>query len=70
MAIEDYIASILTQLDIDGDGETDPLTDGLLTMRYLFGFRGATLTAGAVDAANCTRCSAPAIEAHLDTLDG
>lgn len=36
------------QLDIDGDGEAGPLTDGLLLIRYLFGFSGEALVAGAV----------------------
>jgi phosphoheptose isomerase len=58
----------LAVLDIDGDGETGALTDGLLVLRYLFGFTGATLVAGAIDAANCTRCDAAAIEAYLQTL--
>ena len=35
-------------LDIDGDGATDALTDGLLVLRYQFGFTGATLITGAV----------------------
>ena len=34
--------------DIDGDGETEALTDGLLVLRYLFGFSGTTLSEGAV----------------------
>ena len=34
--------------DIDDDGELDALTDGLLILRYLFGFSGSTLTEGAV----------------------
>ena len=34
--------------DIDGDGSTLPLTDGLLIIRYLFGFQGSALVAGAV----------------------
>ena len=55
-------------LDIDGNGTTAPLTDGLLVLRFLFGFTGATLTSGAVDAAGCARCTAPAIEAYLETL--
>ena len=37
-------------LDIDDDGTTMPLTDGILILRYLFGFRGSTLIAGAVGA--------------------
>jgi len=35
-------------LDIDHDGVVDALTDGLLALRYLFGFGGVSLTAGAV----------------------
>ena len=35
-------------LDIDGNGQADALTDGILAVRYLFGFRGAELTAGAL----------------------
>jgi hypothetical protein len=50
-------------LDIDGNGSVAPLTDGLLVLRYLFGFTGGTLISGAVDLTGCTRCTAPAIEA-------
>jgi hypothetical protein len=50
--------------DIDGDAAIGALTDGLLVLRYLFGFRGATLITGAVGA-GCTRCTAPAIESYL-----
>jgi hypothetical protein len=50
-------------LDVDGDGDFLPLTDSLLILRYTFGFRGATLTSGAVGP-NCTRCDATAIEAY------
>ena len=53
-------------IDIDGDGESQPLTDGLLVLRRLFGFSGATLVNGAVDLLNCTRCDAPAIGGFLD----
>jgi hypothetical protein len=53
--------------DIDANGSLAPLTDGLLVLRYLFGFRGATLVANVVGP-GCTRCSAPAIEAYLASL--
>jgi DNA-binding beta-propeller fold protein YncE len=56
--------------DIDGDGSVDPLTDGLLLLRYSFGFTGPTLITGAVDLVNCTRCTAAAIEAFLAALGG
>ena len=56
-------------LDIDGNGEFDALTDGLLIIRYAFGFAGETLTAGAVDLDNCQRCTAAEIEARLAYVD-
>ena len=35
-------------LDVDKDGETKALTDGLIILRYLFGFRGESLTQNAL----------------------
>jgi hypothetical protein len=58
---------IPTALDVDGDGTTAPLTDGLLVLRFLFGFTGTTLTGGAVDP-DCTRCDAAAIVPYLTGL--
>jgi hypothetical protein len=52
--------------DIDADGQTDALTDGLLKLRWMFGFSGGTLTTGAVDTQSCTRCSAADISAYLN----
>ena len=63
-----YVIEWPHSLDVDGDGETQPLTDGLLFLRYLFGFTGTTLVSGAVDEANCTRCSAAAIKSFLDLM--
>ena len=54
--------------DVDGDGAVEPLTDGVLLLRHTFGFTGATLIGGAVDLANCTRCTAPGIEAFIEAL--
>ena len=34
--------------DIDKDGKSQPLTDGLLIMRHLFGFSGESLTQGVI----------------------
>jgi hypothetical protein len=50
--------------DVDGDGAVAPLTDGLLVLRFMFGFRGAALINSAVGP-NCTRCTAPAIESWI-----
>jgi hypothetical protein len=66
--IEDHLGAHLEALDIDVDGETDALTDGLLAMRWLFGFRGGELIDGAVDTVECDRCTAPEIEAYLGGL--
>jgi hypothetical protein len=55
-------------LDVDGDGELVALSDGLLALRWLFGLRGQALISGAVDG-DCTRCTAPEIEAHLQQHD-
>lgn len=54
-------------LDIDGDGKAAPLTDGLLVIRYLFGFRGDSLVNGAV-AASATRTTAEEIEPAIEAL--
>ena len=64
-AIAPYITGLGLLLDVDGDGQTLPLTDGLLVLRYLFGFTGTTLTGGAVNLVGCTRCNAAAIEPDL-----
>ena len=53
-------------LDIDNDGSTEALTDGLLIIRHLFGFSGDALISGAVGM-NAERASAEAISAHLTT---
>jgi hypothetical protein len=37
-----------TMLDIDANGALGPLSDGLLILRYVFGFTGNALTAGAL----------------------
>ena len=65
----DTIASYLTdadsQLDIDGDGESKPLTDGLLLIRYLFGFSGDSLISGAIGT-GATRDTADEVEAYIE----
>ena len=54
-----------TLLDVDGNLQADPLTDGILLLRYFFGFRGAALTIGAVAMPGCTRCDAMSIETFI-----
>ena len=65
--IEAYLPTVLGALDIDGNGSVEPLTDGLLILRYLFGFRGATLDQRAV-APGAPRDTPAEIEAYIATL--
>ncbi|MEE9351199.1 MAG: PKD domain-containing protein, partial [Thiotrichaceae bacterium] len=59
-------ASTEFKLDIDGDGQVEPLTDGLLVLRYLFGFTSDTLIEGATQT-TCTRCAAPEIQSYISS---
>ena len=63
--IESYLQTNSVYLDIDDDGTTDALTDGLLLLRYLFGFTGQTLTEGAVSE-TASRASATEIGSYID----
>jgi hypothetical protein len=59
--------NVLAGLDVDGNGQFLPLSDGLLVLRFGFGFTGATLITGAVGA-GCTRCDSPSIVAYLESM--
>ena len=63
-AIAGYLTDADSQLDIDGDGESKPLTDGLLLIRYLFGFSGDSLISGAIGT-NATRKNPEAVSAYI-----
>ncbi|MEZ6061740.1 MAG: choice-of-anchor Q domain-containing protein [Planctomycetaceae bacterium] len=52
--------------DIDNDGEFLRDTDGILSLRFLAGFRNTALTTGAVGA-NARRSDAAAVQSFLDT---
>lgn len=62
--IASYLTDADSQLDIDADGESKPLTDGLLLIRYLFGFSGDSLVSGAIGT-DATRNTAEAVEAYI-----
>jgi hypothetical protein len=51
-------------LDVDGNGVADALSDGIVIVRYLFGFTGNALISGVVDP-NGSRNTAPLVEAYL-----
>ena len=57
----------LSVMDIDDDGTTQALTDGLLLIRYLFGFRGDALISNAIGQ-GATRTDAASIENHLNEM--
>ncbi len=65
--IAGYMTEGLTMMDVDGDGEALPLSDGLLIMRYLFGFEGDALINRAVSE-TATRKSATDIKQYLDQM--
>ena len=62
-----YLATIEDLLDVDGNGITDGLTDGILILRYLFGITGAGLTNGALGA-GAMRTTPAQIVAYLDLI--
>jgi hypothetical protein len=65
--IESRIATLGDLADIDGNGQIDALTDGLLTLRYLFGLEGEALIDGVV-APDATITSAADIEVCIGAL--
>ena len=65
--IEAYLESLEPELDLDGDGVVQPLTDGLILMRSLFGFSGEALISGAT-ALNAPNQTAEAIAVELGRL--
>jgi len=62
-----YLEEIRDQLDVDGNGMIDALTDAILYLRYLFGFTGEALTSGAVGA-GATRANAEQVIAYLESI--
>ena len=73
LEIQNNIGQVLNYADIDGNGEFDALTDGLLVLRYLFGLTGEAIVANAVST-NATRSSVLAVTQYISTympgLDG
>jgi hypothetical protein len=67
-AIDPYLDTLGSLLDVDGDGQVEPLTDGILILRWLFGFTGDPLVGGAFDADDCSRCDAATMGGYLGSL--
>ena len=53
-----------SQLDIDGDGESKPLKDGLMPIRSLFGFSGDSFISGPIGS-GAERDTAEEVEAFI-----
>ena len=65
--IQSRIDSFQPSLDIDNNGETDALSDGLIILRYLFGISSSSLIDGVLSP-DGTRTSLNDILACFDTL--
>ena len=59
--------SSIESLDVDGNGEYDALTDGLLVLRGLFGLTGSALVSNAV-ALDAQYTNAADIQARIESL--
>ncbi|HEX2464557.1 MAG TPA: hypothetical protein VHR17_08015, partial [Thermoanaerobaculia bacterium] len=59
--------AFVRELDIDDNTQVDPLTDGLLVLRRLFGFSGPSLVTGAVGN-GCLRCDSASIASYIDSI--
>ena len=68
-SISKKIDALDKELDIDGNGAIDALTDGLLLYRYLDGQRGQSLITGVISS-DATRKSFDEIETYLNSLAG
>jgi hypothetical protein len=66
-AVLAYLEAIRPRLDVDGNGQADALTDGLIIIRYLFGLRGNALIINAV-APNATRTGVADITTFVQDL--
>ncbi len=62
-----YLVTNNDQLDIDGNGSVDALTDGLLIIRELFGLSDSTLVTGVI-ASNATRITSSSVIEYMSTI--
>ena len=67
---QDDRADDLSILDVDGSGEVDALTDGLLLLRSMFGLTDDALATGVIDLTNCTECNAEGIDSYITSIKG
>ena len=69
LAIDEFLNGTVpsASLDIDGNGEFDALTDGLLILRSFFGIENDSLTSGAIGNNSVYR-SATEVQARIDSF--
>jgi hypothetical protein len=65
MEIEQRVAALNLLLDVDDNSNVDPLTDGLIVLRYLQGTRGTPMIAGLLGS-GAMRTDAGNIATYLD----
>ena len=65
--IVQHLTNIKPQLDVDGNGQADALTDGLMLIRYMFGLRGAALLNGAIGP-GATRTTIVQVETYIVSI--
>lgn len=61
-----YLNNLRPMLDIDGNGQVEASTDGVMLVRYLLGLRGSALTATAIGNAP-RRSTTAAIESYIQS---
>ncbi len=68
-AISAYIGAVNEAVfDVDDSGKPTLGEDGVIIMRYMFGYTGAALINNAIDTNYCNRCEAADIEAYIQLL--
>jgi hypothetical protein len=67
MAVTQFLDDLKPLLDIDGNGQVDVATDGVLLVRWLLGFQGDALVVDAIGA-GAKRKLAPDITAYLQSV--
>ena len=65
-ALHNYLVDVMPYLDVDGNGQVDALTDGLMILRKLLGLTGTAITQNAIGA-NPTRAAVD-IEPYIQSL--
>lgn len=65
-AILTHLDNIRPLLDVDGNGQVDALTDGLMILRYMLGLTGAAMTQGAIGV-GATR-TVPQMDSYMQNI--